>query len=96
MKTVLTATAFTLTLSLSGLAHAAFKDQGPTADIRSATATTQQDLSHLPTASGFNEKSAHVEIANPAPRTGSNSMALGANCDLSPTVGFQDSTSASC
>lgn len=96
MKTILTVTAFTLTLGLSGLAQAAFKDKEPTTDTRPATATSRQDSSRLATMNGFSDKSYYVGEKSSASSTGRNSMELGVNCDLSPTVGFQDSTSASC
>ena len=96
MKTILTATAFTLTLGLSGLAHAAFKDKEPTAETRPATATAWQDSSHLATVNGFKDKSYYVGENNSAAPAGRSATVLGANCDLSPTFGFQDSTSASC
>ena len=96
MKTILTATAFTLTLSLSGLAHAAFKDKEPTAGTSPATATAWQDAGHLATVNGFKNKSYYAGEKDSASSAGRGSTALGANCALSPTFGFQDSASASC
>ena len=73
MNTILTVTAFTLTLGLSGVAHAAFKDKSPEPESRPATA--QQDLSQFPTATGFSQKSYY------AAREGSTAPA-----DRAPTV----------
>jgi hypothetical protein len=57
VKTILTVTAFTLTLGLSGVAHAAFNDKSPAPESRPATAAARQDLSQFPTATGFASKS---------------------------------------
>jgi hypothetical protein len=93
MKTVLTAAAFTLTLGLSGLAHAEFKNKGPIIET-TPVRMTQQDLSHLTTVAGFQDQSQHAEAAvNAAPSTVRNSMVLGANCGTSPEFGFQNSQS---
>jgi hypothetical protein len=93
MKTVLTAATFTLTLGLSGLAHAEFKDQGPIVEPNPARMTAQ-DLSHLPSVTGFADKSAHAKAAvNRSTAANRPSMTLGANCDLNRVSGFQDSQS---
>lgn len=93
MKTVLTAAALTLTLGVSGLAHAEFKNKGPIIETSPARMTAQ-DLSHLPSVTGFQDQSHHAEAAvNAAASSGRNSLALGANCDLNPVSGFQDSQS---
>lgn len=93
MKTVLTAAAFTLTLGLSGLAHAGFNDQGPTLNSRSASSSMRQDLSHLPTVNGFNQQS-HVAAAAVKTRSHTRpSLAQGVHCDLNPWIGFQNSAS---
>ena len=89
MKTLLAATAFTLTLGLSGPVHANFEDRGPTLDTRAATATTRQDLSHIPTVTNFNQKSHHAKMAISASST-DQPMVLGANCDRSPRIGFKE------
>ena len=60
MKTILTVTAFTLTLGLSGVAHAAFKDKSPEPESRPAAA--RQDLSQFPTATGFTNKSYYAAL----------------------------------
>ena len=62
MKTLLTVTAFTLTLGLSGVAHAAFKDKSPEPESRPATAAARQDLSQFPTATGFTNKSYYAAL----------------------------------
>ena len=92
MKTVLTAAAFTLTLGLSGLAHAGFNDQGPTLNSRSASSSMRQDLSHLPTVNGFNQQS-HVAAAVRSASPEGPRMALGAKCELPRQSGFQNSAS---
>jgi hypothetical protein len=86
MKTVLTATALTLTLGLSSFAHAAFKDKSPVTDTRPATSPTRQDLSHLPTVSNFNQKSHHAKMA-----TSVSSTTLDAGCKVQ--INFKDSSS---
>ncbi|MCB1770010.1 MAG: hypothetical protein KDJ31_09990 [Candidatus Competibacteraceae bacterium] len=97
MKTVLTTAAFALTLGLSSLAHAGFNDQGPTLNNRSAATSQRQDLSHLPTVTGFNQQSHHAAGSVNAVSHASPSLAQGANCDLNRTAGFQNSQSvASC
>jgi len=97
MKTILTATAFALTLGLTGLTHAAsLNDRGPVIDTTPAR-MERQDLSHLPTVTGFNQQSHYVEAAVNTASHGNHGMALGANCDLTPRTGFQNITStASC
>ena len=97
MKTVLTAAALTLTLGLSGLAHAEFQNQGPIIETNPARMTAQ-DLSHLPSVAGFQDQSHHAEVAvNRSASPVRNPMVLGANCDLNPGSGFQSSQSvASC
>ncbi len=92
MKTFITAASFALTLGLSGLAHAGFNDRGPGIDTTPARAT-QQGLSQAPTVQGFNQKSRRAPTVKPASRSGHNPMALGANCDLRPLLGFQNSSS---
>ena len=89
MKTLLAATAFTLTLGLSGPVLANFEDRGPTLDTYAATATTRQDLSHIPTVSNFNQKSHHAKMAT-WPSSTDQPMVLGANCDRSPRIGFKE------
>jgi hypothetical protein len=98
MKTTFTAAAFALTLGLSSLAHAGFNNQGPTVDLRTThTATLRQDLSHLPTVTGFNQQTHPADGSVNTVSQASPSLALGANCDLNPRIGFQNSTSvASC
>lgn len=96
MKTFIAAASFALTLGLSGLAHAGFNDRGPTIDTTPARAV-RQDLSQTPVVRGFNQKNPHTETANPAPLDSRDLITLGANCDLSPRLGFQNSSSsASC
>jgi hypothetical protein len=98
MKTILTATTFALTLGLTGLTHAAgFNDRGPVIDTNPVR-MEQQDLSHLPTVAGFNQQSHYAEAAvSAASHRNRSTMALGANCDLTPHTGFQNSMSvASC
>ena len=92
MKTLLAATAFTLTLGLSGPVLANFEDRGPTLDTYAATATTRQDLSHIPTVTNFNQKSHHAKMATSATSASSTDqpMVLGANCDRSPRIGFKE------
>jgi hypothetical protein len=93
MKTVLTATALTFTLGLSGLAHAEFKNKDPVIETHPARMTAQ-DLSHPPSATGFGDKSAHAKAAvNHVTSAERNPMALGANCALNPVSGFQNSQS---
>jgi hypothetical protein len=93
MKTILTATALTFTLGLSGLAHAEFKDKGPIVEPNPARMTAQ-DLSHLPSVTGFDDKSYHAKAAVHQPGAASRApMTLGANCDLNPVGGFQNSQS---
>ncbi|HPE72614.1 MAG TPA: hypothetical protein PK018_10695 [Candidatus Competibacter sp.] len=92
MKTTFTAAAFALTLGLSSLAHAGFNDQGPTLDTRSASASQRQDLSPLPTISGFNQKS-HPAAAGHSALPEGPRMALGAHCALPRQSGFQNSAS---
>lgn len=92
MKTVLAITAFSLTLGLSSLANAAFQDKSPTPHVGAATTAARQDLSHLPTVTGFNQKSHHAKMAKPASSTGQ-PMVLGANCNLSPQIGFNEKSS---
>jgi hypothetical protein len=93
MKTILTATALTFTLGLSGLAHAEFKNKGPIIETNPARMTAQ-DLSHLPSVAGFQDQSHHAEAAvNPSASAGHTPMVLGANCDLNPASGFQNSQS---
>jgi hypothetical protein len=72
VRTILTATAFTLTLGLSGVAHAAFKDQSSAPESRPATAAARQDLSQFPTATGFASKSYYAakESSTAAPAGG--------------------------
>ena len=89
MKTLLAATAFTLTLGLSGPVLANFEDRGPTLDTYAATATTRQDLSHIPTVTNFNQKSHHAKMAT-WPSSTDQPMVLGANCDRSPRIGFKE------
>lgn len=90
MKTVLTAAAFTLTLGLSSLAHAGFNDQGPTLDTRSTSSGMRQDLSYVPTVNGFNQQSHPATAVSSSLHGGHDRMALGANCDLNPRIGFQN------
>jgi hypothetical protein len=93
MKTILTATALTFTLGLSGLAHAEFKEKGPIIEPNPARMTAQ-DLSHLPSVAGFQDQSHHAEAAvNHSTSTTRTPMTLGANCDLNPVSGFQNSQS---
>lgn len=87
MKTILTVTAFSLTLGLSGLANASFQDRSPAPHLSGPTTAARQDLSHLPTVTGFNQKSHHAKMAKLASPT-SQPMVLGANCNLSPQTGF--------
>ncbi|MCB1823526.1 MAG: hypothetical protein KDJ54_02660 [Candidatus Competibacteraceae bacterium] len=92
MKTFIAAASFALTLGLSGLAHAGFNDQGPTMDTTPAR-PEHQALSQAPTVHGFNRRTHHAAAA----RVGTAPMTVGLNGDLSPRVGFQNSSSgASC
>ncbi|HPF59357.1 MAG TPA: hypothetical protein P5149_10450 [Candidatus Competibacteraceae bacterium] len=97
MKTILTATAFALTLGLTGLTHASsFNDRGPVIDT-TPVRMERQDLSHLPAVTGFNQQSHPVETAVSTASHRNHGIVLGANCDLIPRTGFQNSTStASC
>ena len=93
LKILLTTVTLALTLGLSGIAHAGFNDPGPAIDTTSAR-TAPQDLSHLPLVHGFNSQSHHAAVVlATTPRSGSTSVAVGANCDLAPRVGFQNSSS---
>jgi hypothetical protein len=94
MKTTFTAAAFALTLGLSSLAHAGFNDQGPmlNSGSASASASQRQDLSPLPTISGFNQKS-HPAAAGHSALPEGPRMALGAHCNLLCQSGFQNSAS---
>ncbi len=92
MKTLLTAATFALTLGLSGLTHAGFYDQGPTMDTTPAR-PEHQALTQAPVVHGFNPQTHHATAA----RVGTAPMTVGLNGDLSPRVGFQNSSSgASC
>ena len=99
MKTTLAAASFALIAALSGASttHATgFNDQSaiPAAALAQ---TERQDLSHLPTIHGFNQLSHHTAAALGATTDASRTAVAGANCDLSPRVGFNGSTSfASC
>ena len=96
MKTFITAASFALTIGLSSVAHAGFNDQGPMIDTVPARAA-QQGLSQTPVVHGFNQQSHYAAASNSASRSSRDPMALGANCDLNPRFGFQNSSSgASC
>ena len=91
MKTILTVTAFTLALGLSGVAHAAFKDKSPEPERRPATTAARQDLSQFPTATGFANKSYYAAPESstaPADRAPTTSAA---NCTV--PLNFKDSMS---
>ncbi len=100
MKTTLTAASFALIAALSGLstAHAAgFNDRSAIPDAASVQ-TGRQDLRHVPVVHGFNQQS-HIAVAALESTTGAGRAPLvtGANCDLAPRLGFNNSTSfASC
>ena len=92
MKTFIAAASFALTLGLSGLAQAGFNDRGPTMDPTPAR-PEHQALSQAPVVHGFNQQTHHATAA----RVGTAPMTVGLNRDLSPRVGFQNSSSgASC
>ena len=84
MKTILTVTAFTLTLGLSGVAHAAFKDKSPAPESQPATAAARQDLSQFPTATGFGDKSYYSakESSTAAPAGRAPTTASAAGCTV--------------
>ena len=90
MKTILTVTAFTLALGLSGVAHAAFKDKSPEPERRPATTAVRQDLSQFSTATGFANKSYYAALKGstaPADRA----PTAAANCTV--PLNFKDSMS---
>jgi len=91
VKTILTATAFTLTLGLSGVAHAAFKDKSPEPESRPATTTAQQDLSGFPTATGFADKSYYAALEGSTAPAGRTPTASAANCTV--PLNFKDRSS---
>ena len=80
MKTILTVTAFTLTLGLSGVAHAAFKDQSPAPESQPATAAVRQDLSQFPTTTGFGDKSYYAAQERSTAPAGGAPSAAAAHC----------------
>jgi hypothetical protein len=100
MKTTIAAASFALIAALSGLstAHAAgFNDRSAIPDAASVQ-TGWQDLRHVPVVHGFNQQS-HIAAAALESTTGAGraAVAVGANCDLAPRLGFNNSTSfASC
>ena len=91
MKTILTVTAFTLTLGLSGVAHAAFKDKSPEPESRPATAAERQDLSGFPTATGFNDKSYYAALEGSTAPAGRAPTASDAGCTVQ--LNFKDRSS---
>ena len=91
MKTILTVTAFTLTLGLSGVTHAAFKDKSPEPESRSATATGRQDLSQFSTATGFNDKSYYATLESSTAPAGRAPTASDAGCTVQ--LSFKDRSS---
>ena len=91
MKTILTVTAFTLTLGLSGGAHAAFKDKSPESESRPVTAAARQDLSQFPTATGFANKSYYAVLKGSTAPADRAPTAAAANCTVQ--LNFKDSMS---
>ena len=91
MKTLLTITAFTLTLGLSSVAHAAFKDKSPEPESRPATAAARQDLSWFPTATGFNDKSYYAALEGSTAPAGRAPTASDAGCTVQ--LNFKDRSS---
>jgi hypothetical protein len=82
VKTILTVTAFTLTLGLSGVAHAAFKDQSPAPQSPPTTAAARQDLSQFPTATGFANKSYYAAKESSTAPAGRAPTASAAGCTV--------------
>ena len=96
MKKTLAAASFALIAALSGLstAHAAgFNDRSAIPDAASVQ-TGRQDLRHVPVVHGFNQQS-HIAVAALESTTRSvlAPVLAGANCDLAPRLGFNNSTS---
>ena len=91
MKTILTVTAFTLTLGLSGVAHAAFKDKSPEPERRPSTAAARQDLSQFPTATGFTNKSYYAAREGAAATADRAPTASDADCTVQ--LNFKDRSS---
>ena len=91
MKTILTVTAFTLALGLSGVAHAAFKDKSPEPESRPATTAARQDLSQFPTATGFANKSYYAVLKGSTAPADRAPTAAAANCTV--PLNFKDSMS---
>ena len=89
MKTILTVTAFTLTLGLSGVAHAAFKDKSPEPESRPAAA--RQELSQFPTATGFTNKSYYAARDGSTAPAGRAPTASDASCTVQ--LNFKDRSS---
>jgi len=101
MKTTLAAASFALITALSGFSTAqaaGFNDRSVIPDTVVSSQTGQQDLRHIPVVQGFNQQS-HIAVAAIKFTTGAgrDAVAVGANCDLAPHLGFNNSTSfASC
>ena len=88
MKTILTTTAFVLTLVLTGLAHASGFNDRTAIPAAALTPTPNQDLSHIPEGRGFQQKSVHAEAASDA-AFDREPVTIGAYCELEPRFGFQ-------
>ena len=100
MNKTLAAASFALIAALSGLstAHASGFNDRSAIPAAASSQSGRQDLRHLPVVQGFNQQS-HIAAAALESTTGASraAVAVGANCDLAPRLGFNDSTSfASC
>jgi hypothetical protein len=100
MKTTIAAASFALIAALSGFssAHAAgFNDRSAIPDA-ALNPSARQDVRHVPVVHGFNQQS-HIVVAALESTAGADraAVSVGANCDLAPHLGFNNSTSfASC
>jgi hypothetical protein len=88
MKTILTTTAFVLTLVLTGLAHASGFNDRTAIPATALIPTPNQDLSHIPEDQGFQQQSIHAQAASDGP-VDRESVVIGAHCELEPRFGFQ-------
>ncbi len=99
MKPTFAVASFALIATLSGLstAHATgFNDQSVIPSIAVSTQAGQQDLSRIPVVHGFNQRSHHADTVRYAPASPERTaLAVGTGCDLTPRLGFNESSSFS-
>ena len=99
MKPTFTVASLALIAILSGLstAHATgFNDQSAIPSVAISAQAGQQDLSRIPVIHGFNQRNHHADAVRYAPASSERTaLAVGTGCDLTPRLGFNESSSFS-